>query len=309
MSKKSFSEKNLLAISVVAAVLFALVGIVWGVLISSQIILFDGAYSLVSVCLSLLSLIALRYIHKSDARRFPYGKERLEPIVIIFKYAIIFLLCIAALASAVESLLSGGREVNVGHALVFAALSTAGCAAVYVLFRRQRGRSGFVQAEANQWKMDTLLSSAVLLGFGLAWLVAKTPFDSVMPYIDPLMVLLVVGFFLKTPIQEIAKAAKEVMEMSAGPSIETEFEKAMRAIEARYEIPDSILRVAKVGDKLFVDIDFILGPQSKTVTTADQDAVRAEITRLTEAVAFKKWLTVSFTHEAKWAKRNQLNMN
>lgn len=306
MFGKSINEKKLLWISVIAALIFALVGIVWGIAISSQIILFDGAYSFISVLLSLTSLLVARYIQQSDAIRFPYGKEMLEPLVIIVKYSIILVLCIAAISAAIESLVSGGREVSIGHALVFAAISTLGCAAVYWMLNRHKKNSGFIRAEANQWKMDTLLSAAVLFGFAAAWVVSLTPYRYLMPYVDPLMVLLVVGYFLKTPIREIAKSFKEVLEMTPDRDIETEFKKAVQAIESRYQIPESIVRVAKVGNKLFIDVDFILGPQSKIVTTVDQDEVRAEITRNTSAVGYKKWLTVSFTHDAKWAKKTHL---
>jgi predicted Co/Zn/Cd cation transporter (cation efflux family) len=104
------SEKRVLMISVYGALLFAVIGVVWGLIINSQMILFDGAYSFISVVLSLMSLLGAAYIKKQDEKRFPFGKEVLEPIIIIVKYSIILVLCIVALASSGYDLFTGGES-------------------------------------------------------------------------------------------------------------------------------------------------------------------------------------------------------
>lgn len=297
------SEKKLLKLSVFGALFFAILGIVWGTLISSYLIIFDGLYSFVSVMLSLLSLLVAQYISKSDSRRFPFGKEMLEPVVIIVKYAAILILCLLSVLAAIDAMLSGGREINVGHALIFAVVNTVGCAGVYFLLKKNKAKSGFIQAEANQWRMDTLLSTAVLVGFFFAVLLSFTPYQSVIPYVDPLMVLLVAGYFLKVPITEMSKAFREVLEMSPDQPIQTRFKEVTTSIEARYNIQESIVRIAKVGNKLFIEIDFILDEHSKSVTISEQDEIREEIFQHTKDVGYKKWLTVSFTNEKKWAEK------
>ncbi|MDT8860789.1 cation transporter [Alkalihalobacillus sp. MEB130] len=302
---KSFAgEKNLLKISVFVALFFAIFGVVWGSLVSSQIIFFDGLYSLVSVMLSLLSLLVAQFIKKNDRMRFPYGKEMLEPVVIIIKYGVIFLLCIITLITAIVSLLSGGQDTRVGPALIFAFVNTIGCVAVFILLNKNKDKSGFIKAEANQWKMDSLISGAVLFGFISAVLISYTPYEYLVPYVDPVMVLIVIGYFLKTPIVEMTKAFREVLEMSPDQSIEAKFKKVITPIEKKYQISESILRIAKVGNKLFIDIDFILGPQSKMVTIADQDKIREQIIQHTRDLVYKKWLTVSFTNDKKWAQKD-----
>ncbi len=136
-------------LSVYGALLFALTGVVWGVAIESKMILFDGAYSFISVGLSLLSLSGAAYIQKQDEKRFPFGKEVIEPIIIIVKSIVILLLCLSAIVSAVYDLANGGSDVQPGYALGYAALSTIGCFVVVIFLSRQSGnkQSGFVEAE------------------------------------------------------------------------------------------------------------------------------------------------------------------
>src|SRR5680860_395046 len=71
---KSVARENMaLSLSAVATGLFALAGITWGLWIDSLVILFDGAYSLVSLLLSLLSLYAARIVRRPASKE--YGTE------------------------------------------------------------------------------------------------------------------------------------------------------------------------------------------------------------------------------------------
>ncbi|UTR16495.1 cation transporter [Salipaludibacillus sp. LMS25] len=294
-------EKKLLTLSVIGALGFALIGIVWGIISSSQMIFFDGIYSFISVILSMFSLFMAQFITKSDTKRFPYGKEVLEPIAIIVKYTVILILCIIAVVSAIQAILSGGRDISLGFALLYSFISTIGCWLVYVLLNKRKAASGFIMAEANQWKMDTLLSAAVLLGFLIAYFISYTPYAAFISYVDPLMVLLVMGYFLKVPIVEMLKAFREVLDMAPSQFIQKNLKEVTDNIQTHYQIDESILRISKAGNMLFIEIDFILNKESKIKTVADQDKVREEISEQTKNLNYKKWLTVSFTNNKKWA--------
>ena len=68
------SEKNMLALSAIGALFFAVLGVAWGIIIDSSMIIFDGLYSLISLFLSVLAICVTRYINKSDFEKFPFGK-------------------------------------------------------------------------------------------------------------------------------------------------------------------------------------------------------------------------------------------
>ncbi|MDV2885099.1 hypothetical protein BTR22_09255 [Alkalihalophilus pseudofirmus] len=297
------SEKRVLMISVYGALLFAVIGVVWGLIINSQMILFDGAYSFISVVLSLMSLLGAAYIKKQDEKRFPFGKEVLEPIIIIVKYSIILVLCIVALASSGYDLFTGGRAVDPGYALVYSILSTVGCAVVlYFLSQKKKtSQSGFIEAEQKQWLMDTLLSGAVLVGFLGATIVSYTQYAAYVAYIDPLMVLLVSLYCLKLPYVMIRDNIREVLEMSPAQPLQTHILKLVEETETKYRFVESVTRTSKVGEKLYIEIDFILDPSSKAQTVREHDEIREEINLKMKDIHYTKWLTVSFTQDRKWA--------
>ncbi|WP_258868217.1 cation transporter [Alkalilimnicola ehrlichii] len=196
-------EKTALTLSAAIAGLFALAGIGWGLWIDSLMILFDGAYSLVSLVLSLLSVYAARVVRRPANARFPFGHGAVEPLVIAVKGLTIALVCILSFGSAVHALLTGGRAVAADMAMLFAAVSVLGCLVtwLYLQWVHTRNGSGLIAAENRQWLMDTVLSAAVLTGFGLAWCLEQTAWSQWAVYTDPVMVILISGYFITVPVR------------------------------------------------------------------------------------------------------------
>ena len=61
--------------------------------------------------------------------------------------------------------------------------------------------SELIKAECTQWFMDTALSTAVLVGFIIAMVLARTKLKSLNPYIDPFMTIVVSLVCIRIPIK------------------------------------------------------------------------------------------------------------
>lgn len=297
-------ERNLLVYSVYAAAVFSISGVIIGFLVKSQIILFDGIYSLISVALSLLSLAAAKFMSKNDWKQFPFGKTEIEPLVIIFKYTIILILVVVSFSGAFISLFRGGRNVQVDIAFIYSIIGTIGCYGLYTLLRKKSKdiHSGLLEAEANQWLMDTLVSTAVLIAFFIAVIFKRIPFlVPVVAYLDPVMVMLVSFYFIRLPLMEITNSIKEILSMSPDKEVKLKLQSIIKDIEDRYNLRESFLRVTKGRKILWLEIDFVVDTNSNVKTIDDQDKVREEIFRELNTFKCDKWLTVSFTKDRKWA--------
>ncbi|MGF7184364.1 cation diffusion facilitator family transporter [Desulfitispora alkaliphila] len=297
-------EKRLLLISVYAAIGFSVLGIVIGLLVNSQFIFFDGIYSLISVALSGLSLLAAKYIGKNDWKRFPFGKDVIEPIVIIIKYTIIFLLVVASLIVAMISLFQGGRDVAIGVALIYSLVGTVGCFLTYLYFKKHTGKtqSGFLTAESNQWLIDTFVSAGVLIAFIVASILQNiSSLAYIVPYVDPVMVIIISLYFMKLPIKGIKASLREVLSMAPKKELRQEVEQVMVNIEKEYNLAESFIRVSKTSKTLWIEVDFVVDNNSKIKTITDQDKVREEIKQNLSKINYEKWLTISFTSDRKWA--------
>lgn len=207
-------ERKLLQFSTFSALLFALLGIGFGLWMGSLVIIFDGAYSLVSLALTVLSLVAAAYI-RSPSRKDSQKTQKIEPLVIAFKGLVITLMCCISFSSAILAILDGGRDIDAGLALFFGAINVAGCLATYLVMKKygQESGSNLVVAESKQWMMDTVISGAVMVGFILALLMKHIGLEDYSVYADPVMVVVASVYFVIVPLKMMLGAIKELRGM------------------------------------------------------------------------------------------------
>jgi cation diffusion facilitator family transporter len=271
-------------------------------------IVFDGLYSFVSIGLSGLAVLALRFVRRGPDERFPWGREAAEPLVVIFKAATLGALCIYAAVGGVVDLLNGGREVEVGWAIVYALIATAGSLAVGLVLRhgtRSQSAEGagtdLVRAEAAEWLGDALLSIGVLVGFLAALVLAEEERSDLAAYVDPGMVVLVTVAFLVVPFRLVIGGMREVLSMSPPPEVQAQLRACVDEVEKHYDIQESFVRAAKVGGRMDIEIDFVLGPDSTVTTVADCDAVRSELHERLAELGYERSVVVAFTTDRRWA--------
>lgn len=297
------TESYLLKISTLGTLFFAVLGIAWGWTVKSEMILFDGMYSLGGVILSLLALMGSIYINKKDYEKYPFGKKMIEPLIVIIKSLAIFIMCIYSLTGSIKDLINGGNEVQYGYALIYALISTLGCGIAY-FFLKKKGKainSSLVNIESSQWLMDTLLSLGVLVGFLIANIIKHTEFIWFNRYLDPLMVIICSSVFIKMPIKSLGDGLKELLEFKADDSITLEIDKLVEGIEREYNFEDTITRVSKTGNDLRIEIDFIYNEESNIKALDEMDSLREKIFNSLSHINYEKWLNVSFTKDKKWA--------
>ncbi|WP_105189176.1 cation transporter [Pseudoalteromonas sp. T1lg48] len=205
-------ERKLLTFSTASALVFALMGIGLGVWMGSLVILFDGAYSLVSLLLTTLSLTAAWYIRSPRKHRNTSHSNLIEPAVIAFKGFAITLMCGASFISAVLAIFAGGREVNTGLALVFGVINLVGCVGTYWLLakRGRQTKSALIEAESKQWLMDSVISAAVMAGFIIASLLSYAGLTEYAVFADPVMVVIASVYFTLVPIKMTQGALRQL---------------------------------------------------------------------------------------------------
>lgn len=296
-------ENKILKISMVGALFFALFGIAWGWTVQSEMIIFDGLYSFISLALTMLSLYINNFIAKKELDKYPFGKYILEPLVISFKSLIIGGMCLYSLIGAIQDVVHGGNTVEYGSALIYSIVSVIGCGGVYIFMKKKGDKisSELIKVEASQWLMDTLLSIGVLVGFVIAMILRNTRFSGLNVYIDPMMVIMVSVVFIKMPVQSFINAFKEILCVKADDEINDDIYLIVKEIEKEYKFEDSISRVSKIGGELRIEIDFIYNEESKLKDLDQMDCVREEVYDAIKHIDYNKWLNVSFTGDKKWA--------
>jgi cation diffusion facilitator family transporter len=293
-------DRRLLLLSVWASGAFALVSSVWGILSGSSMIVFDGLSSFISIGLSMLAVIALRTSRAGADERYPWGREIWEPVTVVVKAIALAALCVYAVVGGISDLLAGGREVSTGWALAYAIVATVSGTVVTVLMRRG-GRSDLVRAEAAEWFGDTLLSVGVLVGFVIAIVLVGIGRPDLAAYVDPAMVVIVSLLFLRIPFRLVGGGMREILSMSPPEETRAALDEVVEAVRARFGIEEAFLRASKVGTRVDVEVDFVVGEDSSVRTVADGDLVRQALHDRLAEHGYERSVTVAFTTERRWA--------
>jgi cation diffusion facilitator family transporter len=303
MASTRSPDGRALLISMWTSGAFAVVALVWGLATGSQLIVFDGLYSFASVGLSLAAVLALRTASKGPDERYPWGREAWEPLTVVVKAAALAGLSIYALVSAVGEILAGGRDIDVGWALLYGIVATVAGGLVSLILRRRArvGGSGLVRAEAAEWVGDTLLSVAVLAGFVVALVLEQTGRSDLARYVDPAMVALVSAAFLPVPAKLVVSGFRELLMMSPAPHLQARIAAAVSEVERTYRFAESFVRASKVGGRLDVEVEFVVDDDSTAQTVHQFDAVRADLEARFEALDHLTSMSVGFTADRRWA--------
>lgn len=296
-------EQNMLKFSAVGGLFFAVLGLGWGLAISSDMILFDGLYSLISLFLAIVAIFMAKYIEKKDDFKFPFGKGMLEPITVAFKSIVLIVMCSMTLLNAIKELLNGGNQIDTSSALGYSLISSIGCAVVFIIMNKEGKKlsSDILKAESNQWLMDTVLSVAVLIGFVISIIMSKTSLAYLTKYVDPFMVVMSASLFLRVPIVTLLGSFKEIVNGNANEEINSQIGSIVKNIEDEYNFQDSYTRVSKIGRELRIEIDFIFNDESNLDNLKEMDEVREKVYNDMRSLNFKKWLNINFTGDKKWA--------
>lgn len=291
-------ERRALSVSMVAAGVFAVTGIVWGVVASSQVVLFDGVYSILGVGLTWLSFQASKLVAAGPTPRYPFGREALAPLVIAIQGVALLATCVYASIDAVLTILDGGSAVSADAALGYGVVSFVGALGVTVWLRRAARHSELLGAEATQWLAGTVLSIGMIVAFGAAIALDRTDYANAGRYADPVLVLMACVGLLATPVRMIRVTLVELLEGAPDPEVQAPVRRAVAEVTARFGLDEPYLRMSKLGRKLYVEVDFLVRPDEWDV--ADSDDVRHALLDQLSDLPYELWLNVDLSGDPEW---------
>ena len=304
-------ESGVLRTSIAATVFFSLFGIIFGLISGSFSILFDGVYSLVDACMSLLSLVVARLIAAAAAikpvskklqERFSMGLWHLEPMVLCLNGTLLVSVATYALFNAVGSLLEGGRELEFGWAILYTVITLIACVFMASAERRanRKIQSEFVALDVKGWAMAGAITAALLIAFVIGFLVQGTELEWISPYIDPTVLAIVCVLIIPLPISTIRQALADIFLVTPA-DLKEHVDSVARDFLKKHDLVSYRAYVARMGRCRDIEIYFIVPPDAPARTIAEWDAMRDEVGELIGDKGPDRWLTVVFTGDPEWA--------
>ncbi|WP_445494068.1 cation diffusion facilitator family transporter [Pseudomonas sp. 8(2025)] len=294
-------EQALLKQSTVLMFAVAIAGIVTGFVSGAQSILFDGFFSLIATFIKVLMLITAKLIAKESNHRFQFGFWHLEPMVLLIEGSFLMLIAIYAFLNGVFGIINGGREVELGLVIFYAAFFAVAEFAYffYVRRRNRKLKSSLIQFDNISWLVDAMLSVGLLVSFIIALLLKQYGHGQWAVYVDPAILILLALSMLPLALKILRPALRDVLGI-APDQLDEKVRNVMEQAKAAHGFDDYISYVQKHGRARFIEIHIVLPAHYPLQDVATLDRLREEISsQLGEADA-ARWLTISFTGDRKW---------
>ena len=285
------NERRALHESIAGAAVLGALAVVWGIAAQSRVLLFDGAFILLGIVLSALSLMASRAAADVPSARFPFGKAAVTPLAIAVQGVALLGTLIYAAVDAVAVITAGGADVEPGTVLAYGLITMTCSYAISRWLTHRAPDSELVAAEVAQWRAGALLSLVFAVGGGLALALADV--GDVVRYVDPVLVLVACLVLLPIPLRLLRAAGLELLEAEPPAEVRRVLAEAVTSVRTEFGLDEPFVRSTKLGSRLYVEVDFVVPEGAWDVT--GEDRVRRALIGHLEPLGYDLWANVELT--------------
>lgn len=250
-------------VSIVGSLVLFLISAGVGIAIDSITLLLDAGAGLVILLVAFLMHISIKKIHQPPDESFNFGYSKYEPLTVVAQGGLIIATCLISIKFAIQDIIHAD-DVH-GYLIPTLATFISGVIGIFIVSYLKkvaiRTNSAMLHTASLHWRADTILSFGVCLGFLVGLILQRAGFTNVTPYVDPVMAIILAFIFIMVPLKTIIDNVKELLDAVPEESIHSKVKKVVD----RHK-PHSFgvyrLRTRKAGEKIFVDVCFIVHDNS-----------------------------------------------
>ena len=270
-------EKTGIYISMVGSLLLSVSAIIMAIVAKSQAILLDGLYTFITLLMSLVSLKIITLVNLPETKHRPFGYAALEPFLNLIKSSIIIILLIGCLITNIQTLLTGGRHIVLDVATVYTFLCIIIYFAIILMIKgcKRKTTSSILALEVKNWYIDTLITIGIAISLGIVFILYRMGYTSILPYIDPGLVIVIVFVSFPIPIKSLFQELKRLLLISPENYVENELLEIVKPTSEKYKLKNINIYAVKTGRmyQIFIYTDL----EMKDITIEYLDQIRVDI--------------------------------
>jgi predicted Co/Zn/Cd cation transporter (cation efflux family) len=222
-------------------------------------------------------------------------------MVLLIEGSFLLLIAIYAFLNGVFGIINGGRDIELGLVIIYAAVFTV-VEFAYFFYVRRRNRklkSSLIQFDNISWLVDAMLSVGLLISFLAALLLKAQGFEEWAKFVDPLILIVLALTMLPPAFKILGPALRDVLGI-APDTLDDQVRQVMEAAKIEHGFDDYVTYVQKHGRARFIEIHVVLPADYALRSVRQLDALREEISAQLGEPDAARWLTISFTGDKKW---------
>lgn len=188
-------------------------------------------------------------------------------------------------------------QPRTGVRFVYGLVSASAALIVMLLLRPYARRSALALAEFVSWRAGMVLSLVAAAGGGVGILLAPTAWAKIVPFLDPVLVLLACATVVPMALGLVRQGMRELLGAAPPPDLHTAIDAAISDgvshVGLGDDLPRPIVRASKLGRRLLVEVDFVVSEHAWSVD--EEDVLRRAITDRLDALAYQTWATIELT--------------
>ena len=296
-------EERALRSSLFTYFFMSVLGLGFAIWTGSNAILLDGVFNVVSFIIGLIAIRVARLQSVAASPDFHFGHGHFEPLLNTVRMLMILALAAFALGKAVVALFHGGVPVQAGFGIIYGAIASAGCVSIGLLLRSMSRRclSPLVEVDAKTWLLNAAVSLAAGLAFLCAFLMEGTAWSHLVPYVDPVLVIVMLAAMIRDPISSLRENIREVLWRAPDLAVQEDVSRRVHGALGSLPTREVILRMVKVGRTFYLMAHLVLPGKERVGRIADLDAIRQAVTDALGDCEPRLVVEVIFTGDRHWA--------
>jgi predicted Co/Zn/Cd cation transporter (cation efflux family) len=288
-------EKLGMKISVIGSSLLAISAIVMALIAKSQAILLDGLYTFITLVMAIVSLKVIELVKIPETKNRPFGYMSLEPFLNLIKSLVMVILLTVFLITNIQVLITGGRWISLDMTVVYIFICLFIYAGIILMLKKcgRRAQSSILALEIQNWQIDALQTIGIAVSLIIAMILIRIGYTSILPYIDPLIVIALVIISLPITLKVFVLELKRLLLVAPENRIEQEVLAHISDIADQYGISSTRVWGLKSGRTLFLFLYCDLKQDQITIHMLDE--IRRAIFRKLATVYPIFWADIMFT--------------
>ena len=172
--------------------------------------------------------------------------------------------------------------------------------ALYLRSAAKKTQSPLVELDAKSWTIDGLLTLAVLIAFASTMMIEKSEYAWMADYADPVIVATLVVLVIPVPYITIRDNIKQLLLGAPDQEMQIKVHELLAPELEKIDKQDYLVRMAKIGRFLYIQIFIQLTPQSEARDINSQDTIRQRISEKLTSEFSSANVDIIFTMERKW---------